>query len=279
MDASGNLVEKYEYDPYGRTYISAPDGTARPVSAYGNPFAWTGQRYDPAVRLYHFWARSYSPALGRWLQRDPLGYVDGVGLYEYVGGQPLDYHDPYGLWWDTIADVCSLASNVYDWAQGVKTQVDFILDRPGVSYGQCKEAGKDCGEAALGIAGDAVGAALPFVTGGGKAAKTVVSKIDGVGASVPVGKKIPNAELQAPPVKRGNAPIGNDGHPVELHHRDQAPDGPVDEMTRTDHRGTGNYGENHQNTGQDPSEIDRDKWNKERRKIWENEWDSGRWKK
>jgi len=73
-EASGNLVEKYEYDPYGRTYISAPDGTARPVSAYGNQFAWTGQRYDPAVRLYHFWARSYSPALGRWLQRDPLGY-------------------------------------------------------------------------------------------------------------------------------------------------------------------------------------------------------------
>ncbi|GEM_PF-3022932 len=97
MDASGNLVEKYEYDPYGRTYITAPDGPARPVSAYGNPFAWTGQRYDPAVRLYHFWARSYWPTLGRWLQRDPLGYVDGVGLYEYVGGQATEMADPLGL--------------------------------------------------------------------------------------------------------------------------------------------------------------------------------------
>ncbi|MBP7937885.1 MAG: RHS repeat-associated core domain-containing protein [Phycisphaerae bacterium] len=96
-DASGNLVERYEYDPYGRTYITAPNGTARPVSAYGNPFAWTGQRYDPAVRLYHFWARSYSPSLGRWLQRDPLDYVDGVGLNEYVRGGPPSMTDPLGL--------------------------------------------------------------------------------------------------------------------------------------------------------------------------------------
>ncbi|HOW72938.1 MAG TPA: RHS repeat-associated core domain-containing protein [Phycisphaerae bacterium] len=68
----------------------APDGTARAVSAYGNPFAWTGQRYDPAVRLYHFWDRSYSPALGRWLQRDRLGYVDGVGLGTKKGSEAID---------------------------------------------------------------------------------------------------------------------------------------------------------------------------------------------
>ncbi len=78
-------------------WVTAPDGTARPSSSYGNPFAWTGQRYDPAVRLYHVWARSYSPALGRWLQRDPLGYVDGVGLYEYVGAQATEMVDPLGL--------------------------------------------------------------------------------------------------------------------------------------------------------------------------------------
>ncbi len=31
--------------------MTTPDGTARPVAAYGNPFAWTGQRYDPAERV------------------------------------------------------------------------------------------------------------------------------------------------------------------------------------------------------------------------------------
>jgi hypothetical protein len=30
--------------------------------------------------MYHFAFRSYSPELGRWMQRDPLGYVDGVPI-------------------------------------------------------------------------------------------------------------------------------------------------------------------------------------------------------
>ncbi|MFN5496261.1 MAG: RHS repeat-associated core domain-containing protein, partial [bacterium] len=47
-----------------------------------------------------------SPTLGRWLERDPAGYVDGMGLYEYVRGGPIAAVDPSGLstatgdkWW------------------------------------------------------------------------------------------------------------------------------------------------------------------------------------
>ncbi|MEQ1572433.1 MAG: HNH/ENDO VII family nuclease, partial [Ilumatobacteraceae bacterium] len=90
------------------------------------------------------------------------------------------------------------------------------------------------------------------------------------------GTKIPTDELLAPPSARGRAPTGSDGHPVELHHRDQTPDGPLDEMTRTDHRGAGNFGQNHTNTGQEPSKIDRKAFGKERTEYWEGEWDGGR---
>lgn len=31
------------------------------------------------------------------MQRDPLGYVDGPNLYQYVGGNPGRYVDPFGL--------------------------------------------------------------------------------------------------------------------------------------------------------------------------------------
>jgi len=47
--------------------------------------------------LYTVRYRHYEPELGRWLSRDPLGYVDGMGLYEYVRGRVLKLHDPYGL--------------------------------------------------------------------------------------------------------------------------------------------------------------------------------------
>jgi RHS repeat-associated protein len=99
-------VERYVYDPYGRTYVETWDaslnggagGWTRPATSfYGNPFGWTGQRYDTGVGLYHFYARTYSPELGRWLQRDPLGFVDGVNTYEYVSSMPTRFVDPYGL--------------------------------------------------------------------------------------------------------------------------------------------------------------------------------------
>tara|TARA_B100001093_G_scaffold232812_1_gene223195 strand:+ start:263 stop:1417 length:1155 start_codon:yes stop_codon:yes gene_type:complete len=32
-----------------------------------------------------------------FLQRDPLGYVDGMGLYTYVRGNPINFVDPMGL--------------------------------------------------------------------------------------------------------------------------------------------------------------------------------------
>jgi hypothetical protein len=92
------------------------------------------------------------------------------------------------------------------------------------------------------------------------------------------GKKLDPAEIAAPPAKRGNAPTGADGNPVELHHRGQQPGSPLDEMTQTDHRGKGNFNKNHNNTGQKPSEIDRSQWRQQQRDYWKREWDSGRFK-
>lgn len=101
-------------------------------------------------------------------------------------------------------------------------------------------------------------------------------KAGGADVTKGAGKKIPNCELCGPPNKRGNAPIGKDGHPVELHHRNQNPKGPLDEMTRTDHRLGDNFKKNHSNTGQNASQIDRSAWRKEQKDYWKNEWDSGR---
>ncbi len=41
--------------------------------------------------------RWYDPVLGRWLQRDPAGYVDGMSMYEYVRNIPYGSVDPMGL--------------------------------------------------------------------------------------------------------------------------------------------------------------------------------------
>jgi RHS repeat-associated protein len=96
-------------------------------------------------------------------------------------------------------------------------------------------------------------------------------------ATTAPGIKIPNDQLKAPPRARGRAPTGIDGKPVELHHRGQNPKGPLDEMTRTDHRGKGNYKENHPNH-REPSKVTPEQRRQQREKHWKDEWDKGRFK-
>jgi RHS repeat-associated protein len=120
-DADGQLVERYTYDPYGRTYVERPDGggwTGGSVSTFGNPWMWTGQRHDAGTGLYAFLYRTYSPSLGRWLQRDPIGYAGGVNLYDYVRGTPLTWLDRYGLDPATSqpgATSCPVPEEKFDW--------------------------------------------------------------------------------------------------------------------------------------------------------------------
>jgi len=91
------------------------------------------------------------------------------------------------------------------------------------------------------------------------------------------GRRLPDDRIIRPPGERGLAPIGDDGYPVELHHRGQNQDSPLDEMTRADHRGGGNFKDNHD--GQNPSKIDRAKAAVERFNYWTREWDNGRFDK
>ncbi len=95
-NAFGNPVEQYEYDPYGNVSILDTAGVVLNDSAFDNPYLYTGRRLDQETGLYYYRARYYNAQHGRFLQRDPLGYVDGYNLYEYVRSNPLNRWDPFG---------------------------------------------------------------------------------------------------------------------------------------------------------------------------------------
>ena len=54
--------------------------------------------YDFETGNYHYRASPYDPATGRFLSEDPIGFVGGSNFYSYVGNNPTNYTDPYGLY-------------------------------------------------------------------------------------------------------------------------------------------------------------------------------------
>ena len=77
-----------EFDPYGGLY--ATEGFAFLL----RHFALHPE--DPALQAYRAPYRTYSPAMARWMTRDPLGMVDGPNTYHYAVSNPSSYLDPDG---------------------------------------------------------------------------------------------------------------------------------------------------------------------------------------
>jgi RHS repeat-associated protein len=97
VDTSGNVVERYDYDPFGLQTVLNPDFTVRGTSAYAVPYGFQGMRTDLLVSVYFADNRVYSPTLMRWLQTDPIGLNDGNNDYAFEGNGPIDALDPSGL--------------------------------------------------------------------------------------------------------------------------------------------------------------------------------------
>ena len=62
-----------------------------------SPWQFAGKRLDPDSNLIYFGNRNYDPFVGRWIEPDPLGFIDSVNLYQYNFNNPYIYFDPEGL--------------------------------------------------------------------------------------------------------------------------------------------------------------------------------------
>jgi RHS repeat-associated protein len=99
-DDAGSVVESYTYGDFGHPTFATGAGTPLAGSEIGNPFLFTGRRYDEESELYHYRSRYLDPRAGRFITRDTIGsWGDPANLgnaYAYVGNDPVTMMDPFG---------------------------------------------------------------------------------------------------------------------------------------------------------------------------------------
>jgi RHS repeat-associated protein len=96
---AGVVQTRYAYEPHGRPLIFDAAWTRQTTKNGGeweNPLFFRGRWYQGRMGVYDFRARFWDPSLGRFVSRDPVGYVDGMNLYN--GYFVPNEMDPWGLW-------------------------------------------------------------------------------------------------------------------------------------------------------------------------------------
>lgn len=84
----GESVHHFEWNPWAFSFHQDPAN-----------YAYAGRQFDLESALYYNRARMYDPESGRFLSKDPIGFIAGdENLYRYVKNNPLISTDPMGLY-------------------------------------------------------------------------------------------------------------------------------------------------------------------------------------
>ena len=89
-DAQGNGVGHYRYDGFGNALEVSGS------SAIENEHRFSTKELHAPSGLYYYGFRFYSPALGRWINRDPIREMGGINLYRMVRNNAVNSQDAYG---------------------------------------------------------------------------------------------------------------------------------------------------------------------------------------
>ncbi|MBI5675440.1 MAG: hypothetical protein HZC48_06420 [Nitrospirae bacterium] len=89
LDGTQAVVAAYTYDTFGN--LMSKTGTLN------QPMQFSTKSYDEKTGLSYYGYRFYSPALGRWINRDPLGESGGMNLYGFVENNSMNVVDSLGL--------------------------------------------------------------------------------------------------------------------------------------------------------------------------------------
>ncbi|MBZ4396092.1 RHS repeat-associated core domain-containing protein [Myxococcus sp. AS-1-15] len=100
-DASGAVLERIKYEPFGGKRQAANLAQASTTSHTGARRGFTGHEQDDELGLINMRGRIYDPRMMKFLSVDPViaepGSAQAYNAYSYVLNNPLRYTDPSGF--------------------------------------------------------------------------------------------------------------------------------------------------------------------------------------
>ena len=94
--ATSTITHRIEYDPFGQE-LSLDTLLPGEGAAEAPRFRFSTKYTDGETGLVYYGYRSYSPELGRWVNRDPIEEEGGINLYGMVGNDAVNRVDVLGL--------------------------------------------------------------------------------------------------------------------------------------------------------------------------------------
>ena len=94
-DPHGNIVATSKNDKIVDSYDYTAFGVQLNSAETSNPFRYCGEYYDEELDSVYLRNRYYQPAVGRFINEDPI--KDGLNWYNYCAGNPVMMIDPSGL--------------------------------------------------------------------------------------------------------------------------------------------------------------------------------------
>ncbi|UPQ80462.1 RHS repeat-associated core domain-containing protein [Flavobacterium azooxidireducens] len=147
---SNEILEENHYYPFGMKHERYNEDS----SVLANKYKYNGKEWQDELGLnfYDYHARNYDPAIGRWMNIDPLAENSRRWTpYNYAYNNPIYFIDPDGM----QAEASQTASIYYDWnekryidkSSGESSNVESALaslnEEPPINLFQKRKGSKD----------------------------------------------------------------------------------------------------------------------------------------